>query len=1248
MNYDLRKMRAASVCAAALIAIVSSVALATAAQAASEPSYAVSITQKTGTPGFDPDDTPGHDSNDSNDVIRTNDLIDYKVEIRYENTDDAADSHNTTFTVDLPRGTQLKTVPPYCTTGSSLTPATIPAPPVPLTVTSWTTLPSQRLVCNLGTRVSGSTRSYPLTVRVLSWVPDGTSLTPVTPSVVSDEDATPTVSSNSVQATVSAAPNWDLSKNSVNVQENTAFIWQDRHTCSFDPARYCIQQEYPVVLGAPAGGKGTTPLLSPITFTDDLSPTALWGAAIGSQITDLPRYGARLAGCAQEGARFTPHAKIGSGTTAKDSVRDSGQITCSQPGGPGTPVEVSIADADTSLFTFPTTNALGNALTSSTAYAVSLRVDLEIPTDTITEYGTEQTEVWTLNTRNDYSDLQAQGLDGTPQASEPLWNNYRTSSPNVRLPGDFGKFFVGVPGVPNNTPPGDYIPSFAYVEGPPGGNTVLSGQIHAAPTQDVISLLTLVGGQSGDPAVSMIGCDAWDSSKLQLLAGNVPASTHWGANFRGQRFPSGGKAAWISGITMGGDAAPALAASDYTIQYSDGGSDATTTDCSAGTWYDDPALVPGNDPVLAAQGIYTGATRVRAWVNIPANQADDLTTVVYLSIHQRVAPGVVTGEIVPNHAGVLIDRANRGMQAMLDAEDIGWKLSSYNGADHTGRYGDRLIAAPSYSRILKYVKGPQDSSYILGGTGIPQATGDQAVSYRLDPSLTSAATSLSNRTSVVVEDCLPLGQSLTSSTPAPAAVVTGTTPPGAGLTCDAGETYLRWDLGLRVPNEPIDPIYVEVNVSPTTPSGTYTNTTLVTSGDEDNNDARDVAIRTDEAQIHIVAAEGIQITKQALTPYVEVNRAAEVTKDPLRWRIELVNVNSAGTLSNPDLIDRLPRNGLDGTSFTGTLEFVSAESADPAVALSYTKDPDVNPDPQAPSNGPAGTTVWCDSAAGGTVISGPPAASAADCPATAAEVTGVRLRKGTAAAPVAFPSGATLTAVIEMLPTGNQEGDVYNNCVTGRLVGLVNSVGPACAREFVVASTIGDYVWYDTNSNGLQDSGELGVPGFPVRLTGTDSDGNAVTASTATDATGRYRFDNLQSGDYLVTFDPAGLGSGPTGAETFTLRNVGPDTAIQSDGDQQTGTTPARALAFDTDDDTLDQGIVTPAQAPPGADPGTGSGSGTTGGAGTGTGTGGHTPHELPDTGADRWLVPELWSALALILLGAGGVVLGIRRRAAA
>ena len=114
-------------------------------------------------------------------------------------------------------------------------------------------------------------------------------------------------------------------------------------------------------------------------------------------------------------------------------------------------------------------------------------------------------------------------------------------------------------------------------------------------------------------------------------------------------------------------------------------------------------------------------------------------------------------------------------------------------------------------------------------------------------------------------------------------------------------------------------------------------------------------------------------------------------------------------------------------------------------------------------------------------------------------------------------------------------------------------------------ASLGDYVWEDKNSNGLQDSGEPGIAGVTVKLLG--SDGTTVLKTTTTDANGKYLFSDLAVGTYYVLFVQ------PTGYTGFTMANVGTNDAIDSDANTSTGRTGAYTLTAGQSNLTVDAGL---------------------------------------------------------------------------
>ena len=126
------------------------------------------------------------------------------------------------------------------------------------------------------------------------------------------------------------------------------------------------------------------------------------------------------------------------------------------------------------------------------------------------------------------------------------------------------------------------------------------------------------------------------------------------------------------------------------------------------------------------------------------------------------------------------------------------------------------------------------------------------------------------------------------------------------------------------------------------------------------------------------------------------------------------------------------------------------------------------------------------------------------------------------------------------------------------------------AGIIVLPGSIGDYVWNDENSNGIQDASEEGVEGVLVTL--YDADGN-VLGTTTTDTNGFYGFTDLSAGVYQVGFSNLPLGY------TFTTQTTG--TSNGSDADQTTGLTPLISLAPGENNTSQDAGVIAPAPCEP-------------------------------------------------------------------
>lgn len=105
----------------------------------------------------------------------------------------------------------------------------------------------------------------------------------------------------------------------------------------------------------------------------------------------------------------------------------------------------------------------------------------------------------------------------------------------------------------------------------------------------------------------------------------------------------------------------------------------------------------------------------------------------------------------------------------------------------------------------------------------------------------------------------------------------------------------------------------------------------------------------------------------------------------------------------------------------------------------------------------------------------------------------------------------------------------YKSSVTGGATGnggtnytgsyaTASSVRPATGPPPADApSSLSGSVYNDANRNGTFDSGEAGIAGVTLTLTGTDNSGQAVSLTTTTGGDGSYSFPGLQAGSYTIT-----------------------------------------------------------------------------------------------------------------------------------
>ncbi|HDZ7520448.1 TPA: carboxypeptidase regulatory-like domain-containing protein, partial [Staphylococcus aureus] len=162
------------------------------------------------------------------------------------------------------------------------------------------------------------------------------------------------------------------------------------------------------------------------------------------------------------------------------------------------------------------------------------------------------------------------------------------------------------------------------------------------------------------------------------------------------------------------------------------------------------------------------------------------------------------------------------------------------------------------------------------------------------------------------------------------------------------------------------------------------------------------------------------------------------------------------------------------------------------------------------------------------------------------------LENGTYKVEFETPSGYTPTQV----GSGTDEGiDSNGTSTTGVIKDKDNDT--IDSGFYKPTYNLGDYVWEDTNKNGVQDKDEKGISGVTVTL---KDENDKVLKTVTTDENGKYQFTDLNNGTYKVEFEtPSGY--------TPTSVTSGNDTEKDSNGLTTTG------VIKDADNMTLDSGF---------------------------------------------------------------------------
>jgi subtilisin-like proprotein convertase family protein len=148
---------------------------------------------------------------------------------------------------------------------------------------------------------------------------------------------------------------------------------------------------------------------------------------------------------------------------------------------------------------------------------------------------------------------------------------------------------------------------------------------------------------------------------------------------------------------------------------------------------------------------------------------------------------------------------------------------------------------------------------------------------------------------------------------------------------------------------------------------------------------------------------------------------------------------------------------------------------------------------------------------------------------------------------------------------GDDTIDSDTNTGTGRtdpfaLAGGDNDTTRDCG---MTGTYVGNFVFGDTNHNGVQDAGETGIDGVTVHLLNSS---NAIVGTTTTAGGGFYSFFVTPAGTYSIEFVL------PTGF-TFSPQDQGGDDTKDSDANTATGRTAQFTVTSGVIDNTRDAGM---------------------------------------------------------------------------
>lgn len=552
------------------------------------------------------------------------------------------------------------------------------------------------------------------------------------------------------------------------------------------------------------------------------------------------------------------------------------------------------------------------------------------------------------------------------------------------------------------------------------------------------------------------------------------------------------------------------------------------------SWHADLSSIPGGPAAV---------DRVRWFIETPQPPATYWRFIVGLQVNE----GLASGTPIRNWGRIRWPNVNDGAEITPDRNDT----------DARGGMTDRMRATAALARVLVRTATDDDSADNPSNT-VNQVEQSGEVRLVLTPTLTDSTGTPGEDYPVTIEYTLPPGLTYQPDS--------SSVPPADVRTNPDGSTTLVFDLGEHRINDPLPPIDLRATVGPALRNGTNLLTTAVIGSPADISSEQE---RTADRAVVVNGQAQYRI-------HEEIDPPVAVIGDDVTMTLQENNRTDRALVST-ELVARVPRVGDEvGTAVTGPVRLARVEPASGGVVRYTSAAPaDIDLDPADGSNQPGGSTRWCLASELGS----------SGCPASIGEATGVKVSY-----PTPIAAGATRDTRLTVSAPESRHAEQIGHFFGANAEGLELPVLSNDVNARFVAGLIGDYVWYDGNTDGLQGSTERDrrasnlhteqaeppAPGVAVELSGTDDRGRDVSRQTVTNESGQYLFDSLRPGDYRVEVTP------PDGYE-FTEQTAGDDEARDSNVDAD-GRSDRRELVRNedgtgtlmsvTEDRTVDAGLV--------------------------------------------------------------------------